>query len=96
MKTDRGQGLIWVIIWLITILFSLWIFTLIAGSVLEPMRDLVLSFDSTQDSGYASAINLFWPILVKWAPLLLGVGAILLTILYAAWRERFTSRRRVP
>lgn len=89
---DRGQGLINVFLWFLIMLFALWIFVLILTRVLEPLRSVVLEFDV---GGYETALGLFWPILA-WAPTLLGVGAILLLILYAVWREQFRGARRVP
>lgn len=94
MRDERGMGLIRVIIWFLTVLFSLWIFSLLLGRVLEPIRKIALSFDAVSSMGYDSGVNLLWPIVSKWAPLLLAVGAILLIIIYAVFQEQFRGARR--
>ena len=93
---ERGQGLISVVLWLIVIMFSLWLFMLLVGRMLEPIRSFVINAEVMQDSGHLGALENFWAILTMWAPMLLGVGAFMLSIIYAVFREQFRGRRRVP
>jgi len=93
---ERALGLIGVFLWFLTLLFSLWIFWLMVGHVLEPIRDIVMGMEVVQSSGYDSGLERLWPVLVIFAPLLLLVGGICLIIIYAVWRERFLGGRRVP
>lgn len=93
---DRGLGLIGVFLWFLTLLFALWIFWLMVGHFLEPLREIVMAQQVVQDSGYTTGLERLWPILVIMAPLLLLVGGIVLIIIYAVWRERFLGGRRVP
>lgn len=93
---ERGQagltGLLNVFLWFFGFLFAMWMFYLIATGVLEPIREVVLSFDTVQDRGHASAVNNFWSILVIWAPVLFFSGATLLIIIFSVWREQFLGR----
>jgi hypothetical protein len=90
---ERGRGIIWVMLWLISTLVALWLYTLIYGSVLEPLANIARSIDAVESEGYLSIVDLGMSSLA-FAGLLLGIGAILLAIIYAVWQERFIGRRR--
>jgi hypothetical protein len=91
--TDRGQGLIQVFLWFLALGFSLWLFILLAGHVLEPIREFVMARDAVSNMGYDSGLELLWPILTIYAPLFAAVGGFVLIIIYAVFREQFQSRR---
>lgn len=94
MDDKRSMGLIHVIVWFLGVLFSLWIFVLVLGQFLEPLREIALNSDAVQSEGYDSIIAIVWPILSMWSGLLLAVGAICLMIIYAVFREQFRGTRR--
>lgn len=96
--SNRGQGLISVVLWVLAIMLSLWIFMLILGHMIEPIREFVINSDAIADSDIVSesALNNFWAMLSMWAPMLLGVGVLMLAIIYSVFREQFQRRRRVP
>lgn len=91
----RGQSLWWVLVWLIGILLALWIFALLFGAVLEPIADVATGMAAV-DGTHETTINLVMQTLTI-AGMALGVFAILLTIIFAVWNERFLGqRRRMP
>jgi len=92
---ERGRSIIWVALWLIATLISLWIFTLIYGAVLEPLAEVARDVQAVESEGYLPVVDLSMAAL-KFAGLLLGIGSILLAIIYAVWQERFIGRRRRP
>lgn len=93
-RDDRGLGIIGVVFWLLGALMALWIFMLLAANVLEPVFAIVMDSDAVKNMGYDSGANRLWPMLTLYAPLLFGVGAFLLFIIYAVFRERFLGARR--
>jgi hypothetical protein len=85
------RGLIQVVIFLVGSFLSLWVLVLLFGSLLEPIADVARNIPAVQNTGRASMIDRVMSI-VPMAGLVLGVGAILLTIIYAVFREQFIGR----
>ena len=93
---ERGQGIIRVLLGFLGAMFALWILTIVVGAVLEPLYVLAAEDAAVESQGFGDAIEYAWIVMANWAPLLFGVGMIVLTILYAVFRERFAGQRRVP
>lgn len=90
---DRAQlgGLLQVLVFLVATLLGLWILTLLYGALLQPIADLALSMDAVQQSGNDTLIERVMAI-VPYAGLALGIGTIVLVIVYAVFREQFVGR----
>lgn len=93
LHDERGQSLLWVVIWIVGVMLALWVFTLLYGSVLEPIANIASGMQAVQDEGYGGHIDIVLATL-KFSGLLLAVGSILLFIIFAVWRERFIGRTR--
>lgn len=88
---ERSQSLIWVIIWFVASLLALWVFTTLYGGLIEPIADIASSMSAVQSEGYGGHIDLILSTL-QMAGLFLGIGSILLFIVFAVWREQFRGR----
>lgn len=93
---DRAMGIIRVLVLFAASMFSLWILVLVIGGVLEPIYEIVLDDDAVQEWGATTAVELAWPIMSQWAPLLFAVGMICLVIIYSVFREQFSGPARGP
>lgn len=89
-------GIIRVGLWLLLMLVFLWIFAIVGPAVLEPMYDFASSNGAVDSQGYGGTVDTTLTVALQHAPTLLGIGVILLVIAYAAFRERFSARRRRP
>lgn len=92
---SRAQSPIHVVIWLVVVMFALWIATLIFARFLEPLAEIVGGMQAVQDQGYSGHIDIYLTT-TMWAFILLGVGAIVLFVVFAVWKEGFLGQRRGP
>jgi len=97
-RRDRAQlnGLLQVAVFLVGTILALWFLTLLYGALLKPIAEIALNMEAVQDTGRAGQVERVMNI-IPFAGLLLGVGAILLAIIFAVFREQFIGRtgRRV-
>ena len=92
--TDRGQGVINVMIFLVVSILALWVLFIVLSGFLEPLYSFVDGFDQVHDEGYGTALDRLWTMLAVWAPTVFGVGVVVLGIIFAVWREQFQARRQ--
>jgi len=96
LTTDtRGQSLLRVIVWFVTSLFLVYLFTLMYGYIIEPIASVARGFSSVSNSGYSDVLSLSIRS-VSLAGMFLAVSVVLLFFVYAVWRENFLGpgRRR--
>lgn len=77
------------------ILFTLWLFSIIAPAIMEPMHAQADDTEAVHEQGYSDDIDNILELVVKDAPTMLAGGFIVLLIVFSVWRERFDSRRRI-
>lgn len=88
------MGLLRVGIAVLGVLLTLWVYSIFAPAIMEPMHDTVNGSDAVQGEGYSGDVDNILELVVKDAPTLMMGGFIVLFIAFAVWRERFESRRR--
>lgn len=94
---SRAQiGLIHVGLLVVTVLVALWVYAVIGPAILEPIHDIASSNEAVQEEGHQGRLDTILAVTLNHAPKLLGVGIILLAIIFAAFRERFVGRTRRP
>lgn len=89
------MGLLRVAVMLVGVLFTLWVFSIFAPAIIEPLNDQAHEHDAVADEGYSDDVDTIEEVVLKDAPTLLGGGFVVLVIIYAVWRERFDRRRRI-
>ncbi|QSG02526.1 hypothetical protein [Natranaeroarchaeum sulfidigenes] len=95
---DRAQAdLIGVMIFFVTVLVALWIFTIVAPPIIDALVDMSTDIDAVEEQGYSGTVDRYHTVVLQQAPTILGGGFIVLIILFAVFRERFLGaggRRR--
>ena len=87
-------GIIRVLVGLVTLMFSLWLFAIVGPALLEPLVSIVGAQAVVATGPMAGDLNTIQQVTLRDAPLLLAVGFIVLSIVYAVFRELFTTPGR--
>lgn len=89
------MGLLRVGMAVLGVMLTLWIYSIFAPAIMEPMHAQADDTDAVHEEGYGDDIDSILELVVKDAPTMLAGGFIVLLIAYSVWRERFETRRRI-
>ncbi len=96
MTQDRAQGLVYVFLFVLTSLLALWVLFVVGTAVIEPIFGVAQDIGAVESEGYDGTVDRLLSIFFVWTPLTIGVGVLLLTIIYAVFQEQFRNSTPRP